>query len=119
MVAIRRPREAADQAAPGQQQETAGRSLRQIVWARLRRDRVAMVALGVLIFMYSVAIFGPFIAGMVGISPYTFDPDAISGAAGGAPVLPWGGISLEHPLGVEWGTGDASTADNTLLMEDG
>jgi peptide/nickel transport system permease protein len=63
-----------------------------------------MGALAVLIFMYSVAIFGPFVAGMVGISPYTFDPDAISNL-GGAPVLPWGGISLEHPLGVEWGTG--------------
>ena len=24
---------------------------------------------------------------------------------GGGPVGPWGGISLEHPLGVEWGTG--------------
>ncbi len=104
MVAIRRPREAAEQAAPEPQQQTAGRSLRQIVWARLRRDRVAMIALGVLIFMYSVAIFGPFIAGMVGISPYKFDPAAISNL-GGAPVLPWGGISLQHPFGVEWGTG--------------
>lgn len=64
-----------------------------------------MVALGVLIFMYSVAIFGPFIAGLVGISPYTFDSTAISAASGGAPVLPWGGISLQHPFGVEWGTG--------------
>src|SRR5664280_125851 len=49
-----------------------GRSLRQIIWARLRRDRVAMVCLSVL---------------------------------AGRPVADFGGITLAHPLGVEWGTG--------------
>jgi hypothetical protein len=33
-----------------------GRSLRQIVWARLRRDKVAMVCLVILIVMYLIAI---------------------------------------------------------------
>ena len=36
-----------------------GRSLRQIVWARLRRDKVAMVCLGILVLMYAVAIVIP------------------------------------------------------------
>jgi len=83
---------------------TAGRTLRQIIWARLRRDRLAMVCLVILVVYYAIAIFGPFVAGMVGISPYTFDPAAISDL-GGKPVADWGGITLAHPLGVEWGTG--------------
>jgi peptide/nickel transport system permease protein len=81
-----------------------GRSLRQIIWARLRRDRVAMICLIILIAFYVIAIFGPFVASFFGISPYTFDSASISDL-GGQPVLPFGGISLQHPLGVEWGTG--------------
>src|SRR5450759_1887521 len=81
-----------------------GRSLREIIWARLRRDRVAMVCLVILIVFYVIAILGPFVAGVFGISPYTFDSATISNL-GGKPILPFGGISPQHPLGVEWGTG--------------
>jgi peptide/nickel transport system permease protein len=83
---------------------TAGRSLRQIIWARLRRDRLAMVCLIILVIYYALAIFGPVVAGFVGIDPYKLDPGAISDL-GGKPKLDWGGISAAHPLGVEWGTG--------------
>jgi peptide/nickel transport system permease protein len=83
---------------------TAGRSLRQIIWTRLRKDRVAMVCLVLLIIYYSLAIFGPFVFGAMGLNPYTFDPAAISDL-GGKPYGEWGGISATHPLGVEWGTG--------------
>jgi len=83
---------------------TTGRSLRQIIWARLRRDRVAMGCLIVLVVYYAIAILGPFVAGMVGISPYAFDSAAIS-ELGGKPFGEFGGISAAHPLGVEWGTG--------------
>jgi peptide/nickel transport system permease protein len=104
MVATGRARaeETADEPVP--QQEAAGRSLRQIVWARLRRDRVALICFCILIFMYAVAIIGPFVAPMFGFNPYDFDRSAISSLAG-APIGPWGGISASHPLGVEWGTG--------------
>jgi peptide/nickel transport system permease protein len=81
-----------------------GRSLRQIVWARLRRDKVAMFCLGVLILMYGAAFIGPFIATAIGLSPYTFDASAISDL-GGRPKGDLGGISPKHILGVEWGTG--------------
>jgi peptide/nickel transport system permease protein len=104
MVAIRRARadEAADELPP--QLDTAGRSLRQIVWGRVRRDRVAMLSFAILVFMYSVAIIGPFVLPVFGFDPYKFDHGTI-GNLGGQPVLPWGGISLTHPFGVEWGTG--------------
>lgn len=83
---------------------TGGRSLRQIIWARLRRDRLAMVCLVVLVAFYLIGVFGPVVAGMVGIDPYRFDAAAISDL-GGRPYGEWGGISAAHPLGVEWGTG--------------
>ena len=83
---------------------TGGRSLRQIIWSRLRRDRLAMVCLVALIVFYIVAIFGPFVAAIVGIDPYKFDSAAISDL-GGRPFGELGGISAKHPLGVEWGTG--------------
>jgi len=83
---------------------TSGRSLRQIIWARLSRDRVAMVCLVLLVAFYTIAIFGPMLAGWAGIDPYKFDASAISDL-GGRPKGEWGGISPAHPLGVEWGTG--------------
>jgi peptide/nickel transport system permease protein len=84
---------------------TSGRSLRQIIWNRLRRDRLAMICLGVLVVYYAVAVFGPFVAGALGKSPYDLDPTAVSGALAGRPIAEWGGISSTHWLGVEWGTG--------------
>jgi peptide/nickel transport system permease protein len=83
---------------------TSGRTLRQIIWTRLRRDRVAMICLVVLVVYYLIAIFGPVVAGIVGIDPYKFDPKAISDL-GGRPIGDNGGMSAAHPLGVEWGTG--------------
>jgi len=81
-----------------------GRSLRQMVWTRVRRDRVAMVCLVILIGLYLIAIMAPAICAVIGVDPYSFDSASISDLGGG-PVGPWGGISLDHPLGVEWGTG--------------
>ncbi len=63
-----------------------------------------MFTLIVLILYFAIAIIGPIVAPMFGINPYTLDADAIS-ELGGRPKLPNGGISPEHPLGVEWGTG--------------
>jgi peptide/nickel transport system permease protein len=81
-----------------------GRSIRQIVWARLRRDRIAMICLLVLIAYYLIGMVGPIVGPALGLDPYAFDRAAISNS-GGRPVLPNGGISAAHPLGVEWGTG--------------
>jgi peptide/nickel transport system permease protein len=80
---------------------TTGRSLPQIIWARLRRDRLAMVCLIVLVVYYLLAILGPVI---VADPSTTFDTATISDI-GGKPFGEWGGISATHPLGVEWGTG--------------
>lgn len=82
-----------------------GRSIPEIIWGRLRRDRVAMTCLVILVVYYIVGIFGPFALAALGYSPYAFDHDAISNI-GGQPKLPLGGITFPgHPLGVEWGSG--------------
>jgi peptide/nickel transport system permease protein len=82
-----------------------GRSIREIVWARLRRDRVAMLCFFVLVLFYLAAIVGPFALAALGYSPYALDSSAISNS-GGKPLLPFGGIDFPtHPLGVEWGSG--------------
>lgn len=81
-----------------------GRSLREIAWLRLKRDRVAMASLFVLLFIVFIAAFGPLISKVLGVDPYTFNSDLISDN-GGLPEGKWGGVSLEHPLGVEPLTG--------------
>ncbi|MCJ7710759.1 MAG: ABC transporter permease [Chloroflexi bacterium] len=60
--------------------------------------------MAILVAYYAIAMFGPFVAGLVNVNPYDFDPDAISDL-GGRPYGDWGGITPSHPLGVEWGTG--------------
>lgn len=82
----------------------AGRSLRQVVWSRVRHDKLAMTCLVILILLYLIAIFAPLICKVIGVDPYAFDGATISDS-GGAPLGAWGGISRAHPLGVEWGTG--------------
>jgi len=84
--------------------EIAGRSLSQIAWARLRRDKVAIVSATVVLVIVGVALLAPVITKLLGVDPTTFNPDTVNDA-GALPLGRWGGISLDHPLGVEPGTG--------------
>ena len=77
-----------------------GRSLGQIAWRRLRRDKVAMAGGIVVIFLILVAIVGPHLVQ----NPDTYNPNLINPTFS-RPNGPWGGISLAHPLGVEPVTG--------------
>lgn len=73
-----------------------GRSLGQIAWMRLRRDKLAMVGGVVVIFLILVAIIGPLLVQ----SPTTYHSDLIDPVYS-RPKGPFGGISLAHPFGVE------------------
>ena len=90
--------------APGEIEEIKGRSLTQIAWGRLRRDKTFIASAIILGIILLVALFAPLITSWLGLDPYATDKTAIS-QSGGKPNGPWGGASLEHPLGVEWGTG--------------
>ncbi len=77
-----------------------GRSLGQIAWLRLRRDKVAMAGGITIIFLILVAILGPFFVQ----NPYAYHANLIN-ATFSRPNGPFGGISFAHPLGVEPVTG--------------
>lgn len=53
------------------EQEFVGRTPWALAWARLRRDRVAMVSLGFIVFLLLVAIFAPLFTALLGHGPNT------------------------------------------------
>jgi peptide/nickel transport system permease protein len=77
-----------------------GRSLGQIAWLRLQRDKIAIGGAIFIVFLILVAIFGPFLVQ----NPDTYHPTLINSTLQG-PNGAFGGISLAHPLGVEPQTG--------------
>ncbi len=83
----------------------AGRSITQIAWSRLRRDKVAMVSLATIAFLLFVAIFAPLITRVMGLDPNQYNPGLLNPNGS----LPFGwlnsGISWQHPFGIEPGTG--------------
>lgn len=83
----------------------AGRSLRQIAWSRLRRDKVGMTSLVVIIVVAVVAICGPLISHLLGLQPNEFHSELIGDGAlpNSGPLN--SGMSWSHPLGVEPSTG--------------
>lgn len=79
-----------------------GRSLGQIAWMRLKRDRVALAGGIFLVFLTLVAVFAPVIVHFVGSPPNEYHQDLIDTAGGTlGPIGKWGGMSWEHPMGVE------------------
>jgi ABC-type dipeptide/oligopeptide/nickel transport system permease subunit len=77
-----------------------GRSLGQIAWIRLKRDKVAIGSAIFVVFLVLVAIFGPYLVQ----SPDVYHANLINPTLGG-PNGAFGGISLSHPFGVEPVTG--------------
>jgi ABC-type dipeptide/oligopeptide/nickel transport system permease subunit len=77
-----------------------GRSLGQIAWMRLRRDKVAMAGGIVVVLLILIAAFGPFFVQ----NPDIYHANLINPTFS-RPNGPLGGISLAHPLGVEPVTG--------------
>lgn len=84
--------------------QVAGRSLTRIAIDRLKKDRTFLISGSILIVIVLIAIFAPAICSLLGVDPYSLDNSAIDDM-GGQPIGPYGGVSAEHPLGVEWGTG--------------
>jgi peptide/nickel transport system permease protein len=82
-----------------------GRSPSSAAWSRLRRDRVAMVSLAISVLFILVAVFAPVLTALGGWGPITADNNAINPNIGNFPYGSFGGISLNHLLGVEPGTG--------------
>ena len=77
-----------------------GRSLGQIAWLRLRRDRFAMAGGAVVLLLVLLAVFAPVLVRLFGSPPNEFHTNLIDPVFS-SPKGPFGGISREHLLGVE------------------
>lgn len=77
----------------------AGRSPGQLAWARLRRDRVAVVSGVALLFFVVVALAAPLIRMAYGIDPYEQFQDKLN--RHGLPLGYFGGVSGDHWFGLE------------------
>ncbi|MEU8904329.1 ABC transporter permease [Streptomyces mirabilis] len=74
-------------------------------WRRLRTQRAALVAAGVVALLVLFALAAPLLTAVEGQDPTTYHPSLIDSARGGVPVGSFGGVSGDHWLGVEPQTG--------------
>ncbi|MET0418156.1 MAG: ABC transporter permease, partial [Actinoplanes sp.] len=81
-----------------------GRSPGQLAWLRLKRDRTALTSAVILIVAMIVALCAPLIERITGISPTDQFTELLTDF-GAVPIGYLGGISADHPLGLEPGLG--------------
>ncbi|CAM5546335.1 peptide ABC transporter permease [Streptomyces spiroverticillatus] len=82
-----------------------GSSPWQLARRELARRPAVKVSLGVVVLFVLMALTAPWLAALGGWAPDEFDKSAVDPYLGGLPIGPLGGISSEHWLGVEPGTG--------------
>jgi peptide/nickel transport system permease protein len=84
--------------------QVAGRSPRQLAWARLRSDKLSMISLVVVAVVILAALAAPILVKLGVLDPFGYNQHLLD-----ANTLPkgWGhaGVSGDHWLGVEPGTG--------------
>ena len=81
--------------------EIQGRSLGQIAWMRLKRDRVALAGGVIIVVLILLAITALLLDRVFGVlEPNRFYQSLIDGSTQ-APLGTFGGMSAAHPLGVE------------------
>lgn len=86
------------------QEVRTGRSPGQVAWARLKKDKVAIVCFAIIIFFIVVAIFAPFLYSLESVDPTTgakADPYTTYTKLVDINGLPTVGTSAAHWLGVE------------------
>jgi peptide/nickel transport system permease protein len=89
-------------AAAAPRRTVAGRSPRQLAWARFRRDKVGVVCAVVVLLYLLVAAFAPLIVKLYGENAYTLygqDDNLLDSL--GMPIKPNGGMDGTHWFGVE------------------
>jgi ABC-type dipeptide/oligopeptide/nickel transport system permease subunit len=77
-----------------------GRSLGQIAWMRLKRDKVAIVSGITILVLIALALLAPLITKALGTTPTEFNSHLIDPVLS-KPKGSFGGVSLHHPLGIE------------------
>ncbi|MFG1676561.1 ABC transporter permease [Micromonospora sp. NPDC049282] len=88
---------------PDEEKRLVGRSPGQLVWARLRRDRTAMIS-GIVLAVFILAALGaPLLQRLYGMSPNQQFGDMLDST--GMPLGYVGGVSGDHWFGLEPGLG--------------
>ncbi len=77
-----------------------GRSLGQIAWMRLKRDKIALGGGFFVLFLVLVALCAPLIVGWLGHPPNEFHQDLVD-ADTQIPIGPYGGMSKDFLFGIE------------------
>ncbi|MCQ4080235.1 ABC transporter permease [Streptomyces sp. RB6PN25] len=75
------------------------------VWRRLRSQRAALAGAIVIALLVVVAVAAPLLTALEGQDPNTYHDSLVNSATGGVPIGSFGGVSAQHWLGVEPGTG--------------
>lgn len=76
-----------------------------MAWRRIRRDKVTTAALVATVLFIVIALLAPVLTALTSWGPITPDNKAIDPDTGNFPYGSLGGISAQHLLGVEPGTG--------------
>ena len=88
-------------AAPGESAKAIeGRSLGRIAWTRLKRDRIATISAGIIVFLVLVAILAPLIVKLLGHPPNEYHSNLVS-EDDSLPLSGFGGINRHFLFGVE------------------
>ena len=93
----------AEAALKEESQEIVQRTPKQIAWARFKRNKVGVYAGCVTIFFLLCSILAPLITRAFGVDNTTIYDGVLDEFA--MPIGKWGGISWDHPLGIEPGVG--------------
>ncbi|MTA61136.1 MAG: hypothetical protein F2935_02395, partial [Actinobacteria bacterium] len=84
-------------------QEIVQRTPKQIAWGRFKRNKVGVFAGYATLFFLACSIFAPLITRAFGVDNQTIYSGVLNEFA--MPKGAWGGISWQHPLGLEPGVG--------------
>jgi peptide/nickel transport system permease protein len=82
-----------------------GQSPTRLAVGRFRRDKLSMIAFVVVVTYILAAVAAPFLVKFGVLDPNTFHQELTDPSTGGLPTGDFGGISWDHPLGVEPQTG--------------
>jgi peptide/nickel transport system permease protein len=84
-------------------QEIVQRTPKQIAWGRFKRNKVGVFAGYATLFFLTCSILAPLITRAFGVDNQTIYSGVLNEFA--MPKGAWGGISWQHPLGLEPGVG--------------
>ena len=83
------------------EKQIEGRSLSQIAWGKLRRDKVALAGGVFIVLLVLVAVCAPLIVKITGGPPNEYHQELLDPSLGGIPYGTFGGMSWAHPMGLE------------------